>query len=80
MLIINESSNVFKHILGLFQNKNISVIISTDLLIGADGQLKVVITDVSKLRFLSKTAYIEGWVDINCVYEAYVWSSSNMLI
>ncbi|KTG05966.1 hypothetical protein cypCar_00014177 [Cyprinus carpio] len=27
---------------------------------GADGQLKVVITDVSKLCFLSKTAYIEG--------------------
>ncbi|XP_016337949.1 synaptotagmin-like protein 3 isoform X2 [Sinocyclocheilus anshuiensis] len=33
---------------------------TADLLIGAAGQLKVVITDVSKLRFLSKTAYIEG--------------------
>ncbi|XP_059369170.1 synaptotagmin-like protein 3 isoform X2 [Carassius carassius] len=31
-----------------------------DLLNGAAGQLKVVITDVSKLRFRSKTACIEG--------------------
>ncbi|XP_016304455.1 synaptotagmin-like protein 3 [Sinocyclocheilus anshuiensis] len=33
---------------------------TADVLIGAAGQLKVIITDVSKLLSLSKTAYIEG--------------------
>ncbi|KAI2651748.1 Synaptotagmin-like protein 3 [Labeo rohita] len=33
---------------------------TTDVLIGAAGQLKVVITNASKLSTLSKTAYIEG--------------------
>uniref|UniRef100_A0A8C1RG75 Synaptotagmin-like 3 n=1 Tax=Cyprinus carpio TaxID=7962 RepID=A0A8C1RG75_CYPCA len=33
---------------------------TADVLIGAAGQLKVVINDVSKLLSLSKTAYIEG--------------------
>ncbi|XP_043074840.1 synaptotagmin-like protein 3 isoform X2 [Puntigrus tetrazona] len=31
-----------------------------DVLIGGAGQLEVIITDLSELRFLSKTAYIEG--------------------
>ncbi|XP_059354000.1 synaptotagmin-like protein 3 [Carassius carassius] len=37
---------------------------TADVLIGAAGQLKVVITDVSKLLSLSKAAYIEGILSI----------------